>query len=73
MQTEFGAALKAVKQGHRIQRQGWNGKDMWVALQIPDVHSKMGLPYLYMKTVDGRYVPWLASQTDILAEDWRVL
>lgn len=30
------------------------------------------LPYLMMKTVDGSYVPWLASQTDILAEDWLI-
>ena len=30
----------------------------------------MGLPYLYIKTVDGKLVPWLASQTDLLAEDW---
>jgi hypothetical protein len=43
-----------------------------VALQTPDEHSKMGLPYLYMSTVDDRLVPWLASQTDILAEDWFV-
>lgn len=28
------------------------------------------LPYLMMKTVDGSFVPWLASQTDILADDW---
>lgn len=28
------------------------------------------LPYLMMKTVDNAFVPWLASQTDILAEDW---
>jgi hypothetical protein len=44
---------------------------MWIALQVPDANSKMGLPYIYMSTVDGKLVPWLASQTDILAEDWR--
>lgn len=31
------------------------------------------LPYLMMKTVDNAFVPWLASQTDILAEDWTVV
>lgn len=31
------------------------------------------LPYLMMKTADGAFVPWLASQTDILAEDWEVV
>ena len=45
---------------------------MWIALQVPDAHSKMGLPYLYMKTVQGLLVPWLASQTDVLAEDWQL-
>ena len=43
---------------------------MWISLQIPDEHSKMGLPYIYMKTVSGELVPWLASQTDMLADDW---
>ena len=31
------------------------------------------LPYIMMRTVDGSFVPWLASQTDILANDWQVL
>jgi hypothetical protein len=31
------------------------------------------LPYIMMKTADGSFVPWLASQTDILAEDWEVV
>lgn len=68
----FGDALIALKTGARLARCGWNGKGMWIALQVPDAHSKMGLPYLYMSTVDGRLVPWLASQTDILAEDWEI-
>jgi hypothetical protein len=46
---------------------------MWIALQVPDVHSKMGLPYLYMSTVDGVLVPWVASHTDMLACDWQEL
>jgi hypothetical protein len=33
----------------------------------------MTLPYLYISTVDGNKVPWLASQTDILALDWQVV
>lgn len=69
----FGAALEAVKQGRRIYREGWNGKGMYVELQPVDANSKMGLPYLYMKTVDGKLVPWLASQTDVLAEDWHAV
>lgn len=45
---------------------------MWLALQVPDAGSKMTLPYIYMRTVMGDLVPWLASQTDVLAEDWEV-
>lgn len=66
----FSDALNSVKAGAEISREGWNGKGMWVKLQVPDEHSKMTLPYLYIKTVDGKLCPWLASQTDILAEDW---
>jgi hypothetical protein len=43
---------------------------MWLQLQRPDANSKMTLPYIYMKTADNNLVPWLASQTDILADDW---
>lgn len=66
----FEKALNALKSGKRVARDGWNGKGMWIALQVPDVHSKMSLPYLYMKTVTNDLVPWLASHSDILAEDW---
>lgn len=66
----FGEAIEKMKAGEAVARGGWNGKNMWVALQRPDEHSKMGLPYIYMCTVDGLLVPWLASQTDMLAEDW---
>lgn len=67
---DFGLALVALKRGGKVARAGWNGKGMWLALQTPDEGSKMSLPYIYMKTVDDKLVPWLASQTDILAEDW---
>jgi len=69
----FSEALDAVKKGSKIQRAGWNGKGMYVELQRPDEHSKMSLPYLYMKTADNNLVPWLISQTDALAEDWTIL
>lgn len=67
----FGEALRLLKAGRRVQREGWNGKGMWLALEIPDEHSKMTLPYIFMSTAQGDLVPWLASQTDILADDWR--
>lgn len=66
----FGWALKQLHAGNRVSREGWNGKGMWLALQTPDAGSKMTLPYIYMSTAQGDLVPWLASQTDILATDW---
>ena len=56
-----------------IQKKGLNGKGMWVEIQRPDEHSKMTLPYIWMKTACGNRVPWLASQTDILADDWGIV
>ena len=75
MAMDFSAALRALKAdpGVRVARGGWNGKDMWLELQRPDAHSKMTLPYIYMKTVTDDLVPWLASQTDMLAEDWGIV
>lgn len=67
---DFGSALEALKSGWKVARQGWNGKNMWLYIQTPDMFSKMTLPYIYMYTAQGDRVPWLASQTDILAEDW---
>lgn len=66
----FGDALALLKDGKRVARAGWNGKGMWLQLQRPDDHSKMTLPYIYMSTAQGDLVPWLASQTDVLSEDW---
>lgn len=69
----FGEAISALKEGKRVSRTGWNGKGMWLELQVPDAHSKMTLPYIYMKTAQDDLVPWLASQTDVLAEDWGIV
>ena len=69
---DFSDALNELKNGGRIRRRGWNGKGMWIALQTPDANSKMTLPYIYMSTAQGDLVPWLASQTDLLSEDWEV-
>lgn len=68
--SDFGYALNCLKVGKKVTRTGWNGKGMWLALQVPDAGSKMTLPYIYMSTAHGALVPWLASQTDILATDW---
>jgi hypothetical protein len=69
----FEDALTYLKVGQRVSREGWNGKGMWLALQTPDSGSKMTLPYIFMSTAQGDLVPWLASQTDLLAEDWNVV
>lgn len=72
----FGQAIAYLKSGKSVQRTGWNGKGLWLTLQRPDTNSKMTLPYIYMsyppdaQNTPGARVPWLASQTDVLAEDW---
>ena len=73
MKFSFSRAIEILKEGGRVARTGWNGKGMWLEIQVPDQHSKMTLPYIYMKTADNHQVPWLANQTDILAEDWEVV
>ena len=69
----FSEALEELVDGNSIARSGWNGKGMWISLQNPDEDSKMTLPYIFMSTADGNLVPWLASQTDILSDDWEVV
>ena len=79
----FGLAIEAIKKGERVARAGWNGKGMWI-VYVPgrenvfeyasgrkDIIS--GLPWIGMKTADNKFVPWLASQTDVLAEDWQIV
>ena len=78
---DFGDVIKAMKEDNtkKFARKGWNGKGIYIQLQVPDEHSKMTLPYIYMVTSKlesdnpdaprGR-VPWLASQTDMLCDDW---
>lgn len=75
--NSFAWALDQLKGGRRVARSGWNGKGMWVELQRPDAGSKMTLPYLFIEYPvghpaypNGCRVPWLASQTDLLADDW---
>ena len=82
----FGLALEAAKKGMRIARKGWNGKGMYVFLAHGmDFHTDADLSELddqdvevldclVMRTADGSICPgWLASQTDMLADDWMIL
>lgn len=76
----FGLALESLKSGAKVYREGWNGKGMFLRLipaggysilsSITEGHIHPLLPFIGMKTADNCFVPWLASQTDILAEDW---
>lgn len=78
----FGEAIRHLKNGKKVARKGWNGKGIYIELQKPDEHSKMTLPYIYIVTnglvtdnpnAPKGVVPWLASQTDMLAEDWVIV
>ena len=66
----FSMILESIKAGRRVRRLGWNGPDQWIHLQVPDENSKMTEPYIYIKNQQGGLVPWLASQGDLMAEDW---
>lgn len=79
----FDNILADLKLGRKVMRKGWNGKGMYIyyvpAQSYPAVteiaKKEFGTmvpygAYIAMKTVQGNVVPWLASQTDILAEDW---
>lgn len=81
---DFALALRALKQGWRVRRDGWNGKGMWVryvdlssdkefTIREHEPCTGTWAPFLVMKTVDNKIVPWLASQTDLLADDWYIL
>ena len=70
----FGKAIEALKEGKKVARKGWNGKGMWLCLIQHTDKTYYGFPMqdcIGMKTADNKMQPgWLASQADILAEDW---
>jgi hypothetical protein len=71
----FGLAIEALKQGKNVARAGWNGKGMYL-LFLNGKTTDFGytlLPYIGLKTVDDNFVPWVASQIDMLAEDWMII
>jgi hypothetical protein len=88
VQMSFSMALFHLQDGKKVARQGWNGKGAFVFL-VPGSKFKVNrppllgiyaegteveyLPHIDMKTADNKVVPWLASQTDILAYDWEVV
>ena len=66
----FGWAVEQLRLDNAVTREGWNGPAQYLRLQVPDAGSKNTLPYIWIRTVQGDRVPWLASQTDMLATDW---
>ena len=84
----FGDAVELLKQGYKVARHGWNGKNMFLFL-VPGSKFKVSRPpllgiyeegteieyhpHIDMKTASGDIVPWLASHTDVLAEDWCIV
>lgn len=72
----FGQALELLRAGKSVCRAGWNGKGMFLFIvkswtYTDGIHDNYdNAPFICMKTVDRRAVPWLASQTDVLADDW---
>jgi len=74
---DFGLALKLLKEGHKVARKGWNGKGMWLKLIPAGNAMYQGYPMqdcIGMKTANSLMQPgWLASQADMLADDWVVL
>lgn len=75
---DFSTALQALKAGKRVARQGWNGKGMWLREAGPYIVQdgpgvdgiNTSRKFIEMRAADGSFVPWLASQTDLLADDW---
>lgn len=85
---DFGDAIRAMKSGKRVARDGWNGKGMFLFLVNGSTFTVNREPLLSimgegtqvqyhshidMKTAQGYVVPWLASQADMLSEDWIVV
>lgn len=83
----FGTAIEELKVGKKVARTGWNGKGMFLFYISENMNSQIGgwtftngrcdnyelCPFIAMKTADEKVVPWLASQTDMLAEDWQIV
>lgn len=84
----FGDAINEMKNGNKVARSGWNGKGMFLFLVsgstfkvnrapllgiYPEGTEINYQPHIDMKTADGTIVPWLASQSDMLAEDWLIV
>ena len=81
----FGLALEELKKGNKVKRSGWNGKDQYIELAervsyinskgelINEGHLDIGNKVIAFIGTSGVQLGWLASQADMLAEDWQVI
>ena len=81
----FGEALEFLKQGKKAKRNGWNGKNQYIELAsnisyvnsenkiIKVEHNDIGSKAIAFVGTSGVQLGWLASQSDMLAEDWMVI
>lgn len=81
----FGSALEAIQMGKKASRMGWNGKNQYIELatcvsyknaagEIVNVnHDALGNNAVAFVGTSGVQLGWLASQADMLAEDWNVI
>lgn len=75
---DFGEAIKALKEGRKVQREGWNGKNMWIEFNDPDWVGKHSTirqhAFITLILSNGEFQPgWNASTPDILSEDWKIV
>ena len=69
---DIGWAVRQLQAGKMVYRTGWNGQGLFLTLMEPDETTDVTLPYVVLFTAQNETVPWLCSQTDLLAEDWEV-
>lgn len=72
----IGWAVEEMLRGGSVRRSGWNGKGMILehvesaTLRDGTGEGQETTPFIVMRTVQGEWVPWLCSQSDLLARDW---
>jgi hypothetical protein len=70
---DFSAALLLIKSGLCVRRRGWNATNQYLALTGPHTRGGMTRDFIWIRTAQHECAPWLASQGDLMAEDWEQL
>jgi len=71
--TSFSNALDDLKLGCKVTRAGWNDPEQSLEFQQADEDDDISRPLILLNTAQGDQIPWVASQPDILAEDWKTV